>query len=63
MNLVWLTDASNGSKIAINPKYVVAVFTPVEGPAEGKTIISLINGTVPVQENELEVVQLFNGVE
>ena len=51
-----MTDASNGSKVAVNPKYVVAVFTPVEGPAAGKTVISLINGTVPVEENEVDVV-------
>ena len=63
MSLVWLTDASNGSKVAVNPKYVVAVFTPIEGPAEGKTVISLINGTIPVEENEIDVVARFGAAE
>ena len=63
MSLVWLTDASNGSKVAVNPKYVVAVFTPSEGPAEGKTVISLINGTIPVEENEIDVVAQFGAAE
>jgi len=63
MSLVWLTDASNGSKVAVNPKYVVAVFTPSEGPAEGKTVISLINGTIPVVENEIDVVAQFGAAE
>lgn len=62
MSLVWLTDALNGNKVAVNPEYVVAVFTAKEGPAEGKTVISLINGTIPVEEDELQVVSVFNEV-
>ena len=61
MSLVWFTDATTEKKIAINPTYVVAVFTPVDGPAEGKTVISLVNGTIPVSEEELEVVTALNG--
>jgi len=60
MSLHWLTDATNGTKIAVNSEYVVAVFTAQEGPVEGKTVISLINGTVPVNETDLEVVSLFS---
>ena len=61
MSLVWLSDAVNGGKVAINPDYVVAVFVAKEGQVEGKTIVSLINGTIPVDETDLEVVTLVNG--
>ena len=60
MSLVWLTDATTNAKVAVNPKFVIAVFTPNDGPAEGKTVLSVINGSIPVNETELEVVQLFN---
>ena len=49
------------SKVAINPFYVIAVFTPNDGPAKGKTVISLVNGTIPVEENELDVVAIIDG--
>lgn len=61
MSLVWFTDHTTGSRVAVNPKYVIAVFTPKEGPAEGYTVISLINGTIPVEESELDVVTAING--
>jgi len=60
MSLYWFTDATNQGKVAINSEYVVAVFVAKEGPAEGKTIISLVNGTVPVDESELDVVSTLN---
>ena len=56
MALVWFTDKVSTKKVAINPKYVVAVFVAAEGEMEGTTIISLINGTIPVAESDLEVV-------
>ena len=56
MALVWFTDKVSTKKVAVNPKYVVAVFVAAEGEMEGTTIISLINGTIPVAESDLEVV-------
>ena len=61
MALVWFTDKVSTKKVAINPKYVVAVFVAAEGEMEGTTIISLINGTIPVAESDLEVVTAVNG--
>lgn len=61
MSLIWLTDGSTGNKVALNPKYVIAVFTATEGEAKGLTIISLVNGTVSVKETEIEVVTTING--
>ena len=60
MSLVWFTDGVTGKQVAINPTYVVAVFTATEGEAKGLTIISLVNGTIPVRETELDVVSSFN---
>ena len=61
MALVWFTDKVSTKKVAVNPKYVVAVFVAAEGEMEGTTIISLINGTIPVAESDLEVVTAVNG--
>ena len=56
MALVWFTDTQSKNKVAVNPAHVTVVFTAHEGPAEGKTIIGLVNGTVAVDETDLEVV-------
>ena len=61
MALVWFTDKVSTKKVAVNPKYVVAVFVAAEGEMEGTTIISLINGTIPVAESDLDVVTAVNG--
>ena len=61
MSLVWFTDAQTENKVAINPAHVVAVFTAIEGPMEGKTIISALNGSIPVQEDVLSAVSAMNG--
>lgn len=61
--MMWLTDAVTKNKIAVNPKYVVAVFlAPEDAPegAGGKTVISLTNGTVIVEENDMTVVSMIN---
>lgn len=60
MALVWFTDKVNNTKVAINPAQVVAIFTAAEGDLQGTTIISLINGTIPVAETDLEVVTALN---
>lgn len=60
--MLWFTDAVTEKQIAVNPKYIVAVFTAQEGDAAGNTVISLINGTVIVKDSELDVVgRIGNG--
>lgn len=59
--LVWFTDKVNKNKVAINPNHVVAVFTATQGELDGSTVISLLNGTIPVEETDLEVVTAING--
>ena len=61
MSLVWFTDKVNNAKVAVNPEHVVAVFTAAEGELQGVTIISLVNGTIPVLETDLEVFSAING--
>lgn len=60
MSLVWFTDGVTGKQVAINPTYVVAVFTATEGEAKGLTIISLVSGTIPVRDEQLDVVTALN---
>ena len=52
--LLTFTDAVSQNTIAINPKFVVGVFVAAEGELKGKTVISLINGSVVVNEEEVE---------
>ena len=59
--MIWLTDSKTEQKIAINPEYIIAVFTATEGEMEGKTFVSLINGNVVVEETDLEVVNAIGG--
>lgn len=60
-HLVWFTDKVTEAKVAINPEHVVAVFTASDGELQGTTIISLVNGTIPVAESDLEVVTSIMG--
>jgi len=53
--LLTFTDAITNNSIAINPKYVVGVFVAVEGEVKDRTVISLINGSVVVKEDEFTV--------
>ena len=54
--LIYFTDIVSKNPIAVNPKYVVAVFPIVEGDLKDKTAISLVNGSVAVEETQIEVV-------
>ena len=59
--LVYFTESLSGNSIAINPQYVVAVFTAKDGDNEGKTVIGVTNGSVFVNENFTDVVGTLNG--
>ena len=60
--MIWLTDAVNGHKVAVNPQYIVAVFqvpktTDLEqNKLVGKTAINLTTGSIIVDESELDIV-------
>lgn len=64
--MIWLTDAINKHKVAINPYYIVAVFRiPEDSQAAaeqiGKTGITLTNGSIIVEESEFDVVGMMQG--
>jgi len=59
--LIYFTDTSTKNLIAINPTYVVAVFTVNEGEHEDKTVISLTNGSLIVEESQIDVVGRLQG--
>lgn len=60
--LKYVTDANTKKKVAINSKHVVAVFEIPDGEHAGLTGINLINGSIVVEENDYDVVALFNEV-
>ena len=59
--LVYFTDATSQQQIAINPKQVVAVFTVKEGEMAGKTAIGVVNGSILVEESQIEFVGVLQG--
>lgn len=61
--MLVFTEAISNTSIAINPKHVVAVFSATEGEQKGKTVISIVNGNIAVQEDYLETVGRLNAVE
>ena len=59
--LVYFSDTVTKQQIAINPTYVVAVFSASEGDMKGKTVIGLTNGNVVVDESQIDVVGVLQG--
>jgi hypothetical protein len=62
MTMIYVTDATTKKKVAINPYYVTVVFEIVEGDNIGKTAVGLINGTIVVDESDLDVIASLNSV-
>jgi len=60
MSFIWLTDVQNGGRVAVNTKNVSVVFTAPDGEIKGKTIVSMTNGTLAVEEDDLTVVTMIN---
>jgi len=58
--LHYVTDATNGTKVAINDNFVVAVFKATDGPQIGKTVINLNSGQIIVEEEDYEIVSMMN---
>lgn len=59
--MIWVTDAINRQKVAINPQYVVAVFKVPSGPdvvesTVGKTAVNLTTGSIIIEESDLDFV-------
>ena len=55
--MIWVTDTVNNVKVAINPQYLVAVFTaPDSGEYAGKTVITMTTGQLVVDEKDFDIV-------
>jgi uncharacterized protein YlzI (FlbEa/FlbD family) len=50
------TDAVSGATIFVNPKYIVGIYTLVDGEHAGKVAITLVNGNFIAKEPETEVI-------
>ena len=59
--MIWVTDALNNGKVALNKQHIVAVFVLQDGENEGKTAINMVNGSIIVSETDVEVVGLLQG--
>ena len=59
--LVYFTDAISQNKFAVNPEYVVGVFIASDEKNNGKTVISMINGSFLIEESQLEAVGMIQG--
>jgi hypothetical protein len=59
--LVWFKDSETNNDVALNPKYVVAVFTATTEEHAGKTVINVVNGAIIVDGTVDEAVARING--
>lgn len=58
--MIYLTDANNNQKIAINTDHIVAVHKGAEGENANKTIVNLTNAHLFVLEEDYEIVSMIN---
>jgi len=56
--MIWVTDVVNKNKVSINPDYIVAVYSIIDGEHQGKTAINLHNSHVVVEESDLDIVSM-----
>ena len=54
--LIYFTDAQTGNQIAINPTYVVVVFTTKDDLGVEKTVINTTTGNIVVTDSQITVV-------
>jgi hypothetical protein len=58
--LLYFTDAVTGNSVAVNPKFIVVVFSVTEEGVE-KTIINTITGNLAVKESQIDVIGQIQG--
>ena len=57
--MIWVTDATNGNKVALAKRHVIAIFTIPEGEQQGQTAITMTNGSIVVKESDVDLVPLM----
>lgn len=60
--MIWVTDATNGNKVALSKQHIIAIFAIPEGEQKGQTAITMSNGSIVVKESDVELVPLVSGV-
>lgn len=58
--LVLFTDAQTDLAVAVNPHFVVVVFTAKDEEGE-KTVINTTTGNLVVKENQVHVIGVLQG--
>jgi hypothetical protein len=61
MALIYFTDAQTGNQVAVNPTYVVVVFTTKDEAGVEKTVINTMTGNIVVTDSQIDVVGQIQG--
>jgi hypothetical protein len=61
--MLHFTDAQTQQSIAVNPSFVVVVFTTKDEDSSEKVVINTTTGNVVVTESYLDVVGRLNAVQ
>jgi len=59
--MLLFTDAQTGNSIAVNPNFVVVVFSTKNDEGVEKTVINTTTGNVLVNESQVEVIGQIQG--
>ena len=59
--LLTFTDAQTGNSVAVNPKFVVVVFTGKNDDGEERAVINTTTGNLVVTEDYINVVGQLQG--
>lgn len=60
MSMIWVTDVTTEKKVAVNTRYITAVFEPPAGsPEKAVAIIGLVNGVIATSETVDAIVEMI----
>jgi hypothetical protein len=58
--MIYITDAVNDNKVALNTNNIVAVYKIPDGENAGKTCVTLSSGHIFAEEEDYEIVAMIN---
>jgi len=61
--MLYFTDAQTQQSVAVNPEYVVVVFTAKNEDGTEKVVINTTTGNLVVTESYLDVVGRLNAIQ
>lgn len=59
--MLLFTDAQTGNSVAVNPNFVVVVFSTKTEEGVEKTVINTTTGNILVNESQVEVIGQLQG--